>query len=81
MAAYSPPFTLTHAMLSRVVDIAELVGQWRSTQSFHVLMLRRENRIRMIQVSLAIKQNALSPEQMTAVIDGKPVLGLPGGIQ
>lgn len=48
MAAYSPPFTLTHSMLSRVAEIAELVGQWRSTQSSQVPMLRRENRIRTI---------------------------------
>lgn len=41
MAAYSPPFTLTHAMpchamLSRVAEIAELVGQWRFAQSSQV---------------------------------------------
>jgi len=81
MSAYSPPFTLTHAMLSRVAEIAELVGQWRSTQSSLVPMLRRENRIRTIQASLAIEHNTLSLEQVTAVIDGKPVLGLPREIQ
>ena len=81
MAAYSPPFTLTHAMLSRVAEIAELVGQWRSTQSSQVPMLRRENRIRTIQASLAIEHNTLSLEQVTVVIDGKPVLGLPREIQ
>ena len=81
MAAYSPPFTLTHAMLSRVAEIAELVGQWRSTQSSQVPMLRRENRIRTIQASLAIEHNTLSLDQVTAVIDGKPVLGLPRDIQ
>lgn len=81
MAVYSPPFTLTHAMLTRVAEIAELVGQWRSTQSSQVPMLRRENRIRTIQASLAIEHNTLSVEQVTAVIDGKPVLGLPREIQ
>ncbi len=68
MAAYSPPFTLTHAMLSRVVEIAELVGQWRFAQSSQVPMLRRENQIRTIQASLAIEHNTLSVEQVTAVI-------------
>jgi len=81
MAAYSPPFTLTHALLSRVAEIAELVGQWRSTQSSQVPMLRRENRIRTIQASLAIEHNTLSLEQVTAVIEGKTVLGLPREIQ
>ncbi|MEE9708148.1 hypothetical protein [Aeromonas veronii] len=74
MAAYSPPFTLTHAMLSRVAEIAELVGQWRFAQSSQVPMLRRENRIRTIQASLAIEHNTLSVEQVTAVIEGKTVL-------
>ena len=31
-----------------------------------------------IQASLAIRHNTLSLDQVTAVIDGKPVLGLPG---
>ena len=81
MAAYSPPFALTHSLLSRVAEIAELVGQWRSTQNSQVPMLRRENRIRTIQASLAIEHNTLSLEQVTAVIEGKTVLGLPREIQ
>ena len=81
MAAYTPPFTLTHSLLSRVAEIAELVGQWRSTQNSQVPMLRRENRIRTIQASLAIEHNTLSLEQVTAVIEGKTVLGLPREIQ
>ena len=44
-------------------------------------MLHRENRIRTIQASLAIEHNTLSLDQVTAVIDGKPVLGLPREIQ
>ncbi len=44
-------------------------------------MLRRENRIRTIQASLAIEHNTLSVEQVTAVVEGKTVLGLPREIQ
>ena len=72
---------MTHAMLSRVAEIAELVGQWRFAQSSQVPMLRRENRIHTIQASLAIEHNTLSVEQVTAVIEGKTVLGLPREIQ
>lgn len=43
--------------------------------------LRRNNRIRTIQASLAIENNTLSLEQVTAVIEGKRVLGLPREIQ
>jgi len=39
--------------------------------------LRRGNRIRTIQASLAIENNTLSVEQVTALLDGKRVLGLP----
>ena len=43
--------------------------------------LRRGNRIRTIQASLAIENNSLSLEQVTALIDGKRVLGHPREIQ
>lgn len=80
-STYSPPFQLTHALLSRVAEIAELEGQWRATQNSQMPFLHRENRIRTIQASLAIEHNTLSLEQVTAVIDGKTVLGLPREIQ
>jgi Fic family protein len=43
--------------------------------------LRRENRIRTIHSSLAIEQNTLSLEQVTAILDGKRVLGNPNEIR
>jgi Fic family protein len=43
--------------------------------------LRRGNRLRTIQASLAIEHNSLSLEQVTAVLEGKRVLGLPREIQ
>ncbi len=42
--------------------------------------MRRENRIRTIYSSLAIEQNTLSIEQVTAVINGKTVLAPPKDI-
>lgn len=78
----SPPFQLTHAMLGRCAEIAELVGAWNAANPSALLpQLRRGNRIRSIQASLAIEQNTLSVEQVTAVLDGKPVLGTPREIQ
>ena len=78
----SPPFHLTHAMLGRVAEIAELVGAWNAANPSALLpQLRRGNRIRSIQASLAIEQNTLSVEQVTAVLDGRPVLGTPREIQ
>jgi Fic family protein len=43
--------------------------------------LRRDNRIQTIHASLAIEQNTLTIEQVTAVLDGKVVLGHPKEIQ
>jgi len=78
----SPPFQLTHVMLSRVAEIAELVATWNAANPAALLpQLRRGNRIRSIQASLAIEQNTLSVEQVTAVLAGKPVLGTPREIQ
>ncbi len=78
---YQPPFKLTNNMLHLVADIGVLVGEWNANQQQQVPFLRRGNRLKTIQASLAIEQNTLSLEQVTAVLDGKVVLGLPKEIQ
>lgn len=76
-----PPFEITNAIISYVAEIAELVGKVTSTDRLTSNpTLRRVNRIRTIYGSLAIEQNTLSVEQMTAVIDGKLVLAPPKDI-
>ena len=44
-------------------------------------LLRKANRIKTIHSSLAIEHNTLSLKQVTAIIDGKQVLGAPNEIQ
>jgi Fic family protein len=79
---YSPPYTITTPILRLVAEISEQVGRLTYIeQQRAVPRLRRENRIRTIQASLAIENNTLSLEQVTAVIDGKHVLGDPREIQ
>ncbi len=79
---YQPPFTLTHGLTKQVAEIAELIGQWKAAnQNALVPELRRGNRIKTIQASLAVEQNTLSIEQVTAVIEGKTVLGQAREIQ
>jgi Fic family protein len=81
-AAYSPPYTITSASLTFVAEIAAQVARledWSSED--YVPKLRRDNRIRSIHASLAIENNTLSLEQVTAVIAGKRVLGPPSEIQ
>ncbi|MFV0447047.1 MAG: Fic family protein [Vibrio sp.] len=80
--SYSPPFQLTHNMMKLVSEISESIGNWTAVNSNSLMpQLRRENRIRTIQASLAIEQNTLTLEQVTAVIEGKSVLGHPKEIQ
>lgn len=82
MPAYHPPFQLTHRMTALVADIAERLGAWKAAnRDTLVPALRRGNRVRTLQASLAIEQNTLSVEQVTAVLAGKPVLGSPKEIQ
>ena len=80
--SYQPPFQLTHTMTRKVANIGELIGTWKAAnQNQLVPELRRDNRIKTIQASLAVGQNTLTLEQVTAVIEGKTVLGLPKEIQ
>ena len=76
-----PPFEITNAIIDHVAEIAELVGRLTSTNQLSANpTLRRSNRIRTIHGSLAIEQNTLTLEQVTAVLNGKQVLAPPKDI-
>ena len=76
-----PPFEITNTIIDSVAEIAELVGRLTSmNQLSSNPTLRRSNRIRTIHGSLAIEQNTLSLEQVTAVLNGKHVLAPPKDI-
>ena len=82
MGRYQPPFHITSAMLNGVASISEILGRWSvSSDAALSPQLRRSNRIRTIQATLAIENNTLSVEQVTAVLEGRRVLGLPREIQ
>ena len=79
-----PPYTITSAALKLVTAIIERLAVFPvSGLSLEALspQLRRENHIRTIHASLAIENNTLSVEQVTAIIEGKPVIGPPRDIQ
>ena len=81
MRNQKPPFEITNQMIDYVAEIAELVGKLSAVSSFSANpILRRSNRIRTIHGSLAIEQNTLSLEQVTAVLNGKHVLAPPKDI-
>ena len=81
MKNQKPPFEITNTMIDQITEIAELVGKLTSTSQLSANpTLRRTNRIRTIHGSLAIEQNTLSLEQVTAVLNGKHVLAPPKDI-
>lgn len=81
MGTYQPPFTITSEILSLAVEIGELVGRISSTAGLSASpVLRRTNRIRSVYSSLAIEQNTLTLDQVTAVLNGKRVIAPPKDI-
>lgn len=81
MESKKPPFEITNRIIHYVAEISELVGKLNSTISLSANpTLRRSNRIRTIHGSLAIEQNTLSLEQVTAVLGGKQILAPPKDI-
>lgn len=81
MRNQKPPFEITNQMIDYVAEIAELVGKLSAVSSLSANpTLRRSNRIKTIHGSLAIEQNTLSLEQVTALLNGKHVLAPPKDI-
>ncbi|OGQ96509.1 MAG: cell filamentation protein Fic [Deltaproteobacteria bacterium RIFOXYD12_FULL_57_12] len=74
---YTPPYTITSTILRLVAEIGECVGRHFIAAEAVTPRLRRGNRLRTIHASLAIENNTLTLEQVTAVLDGKRVLGHP----
>lgn len=80
--AYTPPFTITNKTVDLIAQISEAIGQLTITAGLNNNpRLRRENRIKTIQASLAIENNTLTVEQITALLNGKRILGSPQEIK
>lgn len=81
MTTLQPPYTLTDNIVGLTAEIAALAAILELRQATPDPRLRRKNRIRTIHSSLAIEHNSLSLEQVTAILDGKRVLGPPSEIR
>lgn len=78
----SPPYTITPHVLRLVADIGEKIGRIEAVAvATEPVQLRRENRIRTVHASLSIEGNSLDLDQVTAIFDGKRVLGPAKDIQ
>ncbi len=82
MSRYTPPFHITDKIINLLAEISEQFGRINTARHGVVSpKLRRQNRIRTIHSSLAIEQNSLSLEQVTAILNGKRVFGRPDEIR
>ena len=70
----NPPFRITSHILALAERIGEAIGRTEEAALSPDLRLRRINRIRTIRGSLAIEGNTLSEEQVSTILDGKPVV-------
>ncbi len=72
----SPPFSITSKILRWVSQIERLIGRIEGLdQPKPQPHLRKNNRVRTVQGSLAIEGNTLDLDQVTALLEGKRVLG------
>lgn len=77
-----PPFEVNQTIMRDVIEIAELIGKVSVGSKLSANpTLRRANRIRTIYSSLAIEQNTLDLDQVTAVLSGKRVIAPPKDIE
>ena len=75
---YDPPYIVTNKIVDLIAEISELIGHITIVSGVNNNpKLRRANRIKTIQASLAIENNTLTVEQITALLNGKRVLGTP----
>jgi len=73
---YEPRFTVTAKILDDVMDITDTLAKMRLGKNNTILpQLRRANRLRSLHSSLAIEGNSLSLDDVSAIIDGKKIVG------
>lgn len=72
---YQPPFEITPAILNQVSLISEKMGELSVKESLLSPQLRKTNKIKTITGTLQIEGNSLTEAQVSAILDGKRVLG------
>jgi Fic family protein len=78
----NPPFSITPEILRFVGEIERLIGRIEGfEQPKPQPHLRKANRVRTIQGNLAIEGNTLDLDQVTALLEGKRVIGRKEEIQ
>ncbi|HLP62058.1 MAG TPA: Fic family protein [Candidatus Deferrimicrobium sp.] len=76
MNQYTPPFKITPRILNLCMQIAALTGRFEGLYLPNPkIELRKENQIKTIHGTVAIEGNTLTIEQITAIIEGRRVMG------
>ena len=76
MSSYTPPYAITSKILLLTNEITEMITEVSAIKKEKSTpILRKKNRVRSITGSLQIEGNTLSEEEVTAIIEGKRVLG------
>lgn len=72
---YIPPFTITPKIVNLIAEISAQTERYAiRMEQEDALLLRKINRIKTIQGSLAIEGNTLSESQITDIIEGKHII-------
>jgi len=72
--SYQPPFNITSKIIELISIISERIGFVQRDLLNASPQLRKENRIKTITGTLQIEGNTLTEAQISAVLEGKPVL-------
>ena len=73
---YEPPYTITSKVLNLTNKISEHITELKYNSKQNITpMLRKKNRIKTLAGTLEIEGNFIGEEKITAIIDGKKVLG------
>ena len=73
---YKPPYQITTKIVKLVSDISEKISDIKYIEKqYDTPKLRKKNRVRSITGSLQIEGNTFSEEKVTAMINGKKVIG------
>jgi len=73
---YTPPYTITSKILKLSNKISEHITELKYSSKQNITpMLRKKNRIKTLAGTLEIEGNFIGEEKITAIVDGKRVLG------
>ena len=76
MSSYKPPYKITSKMVNLISSISEEITHIEYNKKEIITpKLRRKNRIKTLVGTLEIEGNFMGEDRITAILDGKPVLG------